>query len=126
MLVLDYKLYFGLGYHATLYQEVEEDILRRGLLENYIYYQNQYKIIEWEARGGQLQLRTVPQGYSEWGGNFYFGLQWKGIRAGGMIEKLRTQDTYAGILRQVDSTIWTHLIGTSHSDYNGSAIGLAR
>ncbi len=74
MLVLDYKLYFfGLGYHATLYQEVDEEVLRRGLLENYIYYQNQYKIMEWEARAGQLQLRTVPQGYSEWGATFILG-----------------------------------------------------
>lgn len=124
MLILDYKLYFGLGYHATLYQEVEEDVLRRGLLENYIYYQNQYKIMEWEARAGQLQLRTVPQGYSEWGGNFYFGLQWKGIRAGGMIEQLRNQDLYAGVLVQFSPSIITNLLGTFHSDYTRAPRGL--
>lgn len=125
MLVLDYKLYFfGLGYHATLYQEVDEEVLRRGLLENYIYYQNQYKIMEWEARAGQLQLRTVPQGYSEWGGNIYFGLQWKGIRAGGMIEKLRNQDTYAGILVQFSPSILTNLLGTFHTDYTRNPRGI--
>ncbi|MFA7446505.1 MAG: hypothetical protein WCY89_11200, partial [Flavobacteriaceae bacterium] len=74
MLNLDYKFYFGLGYHASLYQETDTKNPKRGLLENYVYYQNRYKMAEWEMRFGQLQLRTVPHGYSEVGGNFYFGL----------------------------------------------------
>jgi hypothetical protein len=124
MLTLDYKFHFGLGYHATFYQEVDERAFDRGLLENYIYYENQYKVMEWEARVGQLQLRTVPQGYSEWGGNFYFGLQWKGIRAGGMLEQLRNQDLYAGVLVQFSPSILTNLLGTFHSDYTRAPRGI--
>src|SRR5690606_41359974 len=39
MLVLDYQLYyFGLGCHAASYQEVDQEVLRRGLFEHYSCY----------------------------------------------------------------------------------------
>ncbi len=125
----------GFGHHASLYLNSTGD--PAGIVqENYLYHRHHGPRWEWELRAGQLQWRDLPEGlpadptatprrHARLGGNAYLGLQWRGLRLGFMLERVRDDDLFAGILLQLSPHPVTNVLGTFHVDYTRVPEGIA-
>ncbi len=125
----------GFGHHASLYLNSTGDPADV-LLQNFLYHRHHGARWEWELRAGQLQWRDLPTGpaadpsatprrESRLGGSAYLGLRWGGLRLGVMLERVRDDDLFAGVLLQLSPHPVTNVLGTFHVDYTRVPEGIA-
>ena len=125
LLVLDYQFSFGFGIHGSFihwYQNLEKSF---SLMESYISFKKNYKHLNFEIRTGLLHQRPEPPGSSSIGANAYLGIRWRGMKIGGLLEKLDKFPLYAGVLVSFSPSLITNILGTIHSDYTRGIKGLA-
>lgn len=132
---LDYQHLSRLGLHSSLYQNSLGEPADH-VLEAYTYYRAQPGPVELELRAGRLQWRDLqppvpssrpPVAYrrSRPGASLYLGSRWRGIRFGFMVEQLRDEDLYAGILLQFSPHPVSNFLGSFHLDYTRVPEGFA-
>jgi hypothetical protein len=137
MLTFDYETKTGLGYHATGINWDYGDRDGSNWIENYIYYRDSWKALDFEARAGKLALRHSAGeytgsgshlGYSGDGFNIYLGGNWRGYRAGLLYEEIENEqynetDRRTGFMVEFAFFDVTELLGKLRFDYTRSPEG---
>jgi len=130
MLTLEYESKYNLGYHLTGINWGFGDREGRNLIENYLFYRNNFGPIDLEARIGQMQLRRPVSklGRAGKGYSIYLGGSWEGYKAGLLYENLKNekhdqQDIMTGVMVTFDFSSITELLGRVRFDYTRSPQG---
>lgn len=131
MLTLEYESKYNLGYHLTGINWDYGDREGRNLIENYLFYRNDFGPIDFEARAGRMQLRRPVSelGRGGRGYSIYLGGSWEGYKAGFLYENLRNeeldqQDIMTGVMVTFDFSSITELFGEVRFDYTRSPQGI--
>lgn len=136
----DFKSNYKFGLHST-YIDWFEESKESNFIENYLYYKDNFHILDFEARYGYLQLRhpigstasargTSPYqlGESGLGYDIYFGLTKAGYRVGLLYENIRdldaqVDDIRTGILVEFADSLVTKALGSVRFDYTRTPEG---
>ncbi len=138
LLTLDYKSDLGLGYHLSGINWGFGDRSGSNLIENYLFYHDQWGPIDLESRVGRLPLRhsAGPMigsgshlGSSGPGFNLYLGGNWRGYKAGLLYENVENKrhdqrDIRTGVLVQFAFSDVTELLGKLRFDYTRTPEGI--
>jgi len=125
LLTLDYKHKTGLGLHAT---GINWDFDRDGgaqMIENYVYYQQDFGAVHFETHVGGLALRPEPLGRKATGFNTFLGTKVGKYQVGVLYEKLKNQTAYTGLMVTFPQNYVTRAMGKVAFDYDRSPEGFA-
>ena len=137
ILTLDYETKAGLGYHAAGINWDYGDRDGSNWIENYFYYRDSWKFLDFEARAGKLALRHSAGEYTGSGShlgcsgdgyNIYLGGNWHGYRAGFLYEEIENErenetDRRTGFMVEFAFSDVTELLGKLRFDYTRSPEG---
>lgn len=124
LLCLEYLSKPGFGYHLSL---IHWDMYERNgfdVLENYLFFKSNYRILDFETRGGILQTREEPVGISDLGFNVYLGCLWNGYRTGIYLENIGDK-VFTGFSISFASSIVTEILGKVKLDYTRADEGFS-
>lgn len=125
LLTLDYAHKSGFGLHAS---SIHWDFGRTGgtnLMENYLFYRQDFGKMHFETHLGGLAVRPEPLGRKENGVSVYLGTSTSGYTAGILYEKLHNQPTYTGIMVTFPMNTVTKAMGRVAFDYDRNPEGFA-
>ncbi len=118
---ITYKSY---GTHTSLLQWIGSEQKGLNLIEGYLFYRKYLKIIDIEARIGQLAERVAPLGKGSLGYSLYLGLKHYDLKAGLLYEFLESEAVRTGILVQFNQNPINKLLGKLRTDYTRSPEGI--
>lgn len=125
LLTLDYNHKSGFGVHAS---GINWGFGRSGgtnLMENYLYYRQNFGKVQFATHVGGLALRPEPLGRRENGYNVFLGTEVKGYTVGLLYEKLHNQSAYTGIMVSFPMNEVTKAMGKVAFDYDREPQGFA-
>lgn len=125
LLTLDYAHKSGLGMHAS---GINWDFSREGgsqLLEDYLFYRQNFGKLHFETHVGGLAVRPEPLGRRENGYNAYIGTTGARYTAGLLYEKLHNQPAYTGVMVTFPMNNTTKAMGKVAFDYDRTPQGFA-
>jgi hypothetical protein len=125
LLSLDYAGAKGFGAHVS---GINWDFGRTGgaqVLEDYLFYRQDFGKFHFETHAGGLALRPEPLGRRATGYDVYLGTRWKGYTGGLLYEKLQHQSAYTGVMVTFPLNNVTKAMGQVAFDYDRSPEGFA-
>ncbi len=125
LLTLDYAHKSGLGLHVS---GINWDFGREGgsrLLEDYLFYRQNFGKLHFESHVGGLAVRPEPLGRKENGYNVYLGTTGTRYTVGLLYEKLQNQPAYTGVMVTFPMNHTTKAMGKVAFDYDRTPEGFA-
>jgi hypothetical protein len=125
LLTLDYAHKTGLGLHASGINWGFGRDDGSHLLEDYLFYHQNFGKLHFETHVGGLALRPEPLGRKANGYNVYLGTTGAHYTAGLLYEKLQNQPVYTGVMVTFPMNTATKAMGKVAFDYDRSPQGFA-
>lgn len=125
LLTLDYAHKTGLGLHVS---GINWDFGRKGgsdLLENYLFYRQNFGKLHFETHVGGLAVRPEPLERKENGYNVYLGTTGTRYTLGLLYEKLHNYPAYTGVMVSFPMNRTTKAMGKVAFDYDRTPEGFA-
>ena len=135
LFTVDFNSKYNFGYHFAGIDWAFGKKSGSDIIENYVYYKNNYDFIDFEARYGELQLRktlgkdgSYQLGRGGMGYDIYLGLTKKDYKVGFLYEEiydneLKFNDVRTGVLVRFGENPVTDFLGKIRFDYTRAPEG---